>query len=159
MNIPKHMQSLCVNWIKTPCKLQKVYSYLMVKCQSMILEKIVYMVFSSKSLIVIMLKWRRYRGVTGFRPPPKRQQQEKLNSYTQTTPLKCMLQLSFLGTQYSVFDGILLWPAVCFCVYFMSQWSKYNIPSSCNTLIHDLLTFGSIISVLKINRANDHGIC
>lgn len=47
------------------------HSYRMVKCQSEILEKIVYMVFSSKSLMVIMLKWRRYRGVTGFLPPPK----------------------------------------------------------------------------------------
>lgn len=37
----------------------------------MILEKIVYMVFSSKSLMVTVFKWRRKRAVIGFLPPPE----------------------------------------------------------------------------------------
>lgn len=43
----------------------------MVRCQSRILEKMVNMVFSSKSLMVTVLKWRRKRGVIGFLPPPE----------------------------------------------------------------------------------------
>lgn len=46
-------------------------TYRTVRCQSKILEKIVYMDSSSNSLIVTVLKCRKNRGVTGFRPPPK----------------------------------------------------------------------------------------
>lgn len=55
--------------------------YRIVKCQFKILEKMVYIVFSSNSLIITVLKWRRKRGVTGFLPPPgrKKKQQEQVH--------------------------------------------------------------------------------
>ena len=40
------------------------------KCQLMILLKMRDMVESLNSLMVMVLKWRRKRGVTGLRPPP-----------------------------------------------------------------------------------------
>lgn len=42
----------------------------MLRCQSRILEKMVYIVLLSKSLMVTVLKCRRKRGVIGFLPPP-----------------------------------------------------------------------------------------
>ena len=45
-------------------------TYLEEMCQSMILLKMVIMESSSNSLMVIMLKCLRKRGVTGFLPPP-----------------------------------------------------------------------------------------
>lgn len=48
-------------------------TYQIFKCQVKILEKIANMDLSLNSLIVIILKCLMYRGVTGFRPPPKHQ--------------------------------------------------------------------------------------
>ena len=43
---------------------------LVVRCHSMILPKILIMVVSSNVVMLMVLKWRRKRGVTGLRPPP-----------------------------------------------------------------------------------------
>ena len=45
-------------------------TYLDEMCQSMILLKIVFIVSSSNSLIVMVLKCLKNLGVTGFLPPP-----------------------------------------------------------------------------------------
>lgn len=46
-------------------------AYLIERCQSSILENIVYIELSSNSLIVTVLKCLKNRGVITFRPPPK----------------------------------------------------------------------------------------
>lgn len=53
-------------------------TYQVFKCQVKILENIVNIDLSLNSLIVIILKCRMYRGVTGFRPPPKYQKGQSL---------------------------------------------------------------------------------
>ena len=58
----------CTVMEKEICEL--CMTYLDETCHSMILRKMVIMVSSSNSLIVIVLKWRKNRGVTGFLPPP-----------------------------------------------------------------------------------------
>lgn len=50
-------------WLKFQSHLEEI-------CQSMIFLKIVIMESSSNSLMVIILKCLRKRGVTGFLPPP-----------------------------------------------------------------------------------------
>ena len=59
---------------KTECKMSRTswfkLTYRDDTCHSMILLKMVNMASSSNSLIVIVLKWRKNRAVTGFRPPP-----------------------------------------------------------------------------------------
>lgn len=52
-------------------KKKQILTYHILKCQVKILEKIVNIDLSLNSLIVTILKCRMYRGVTGFRPPPK----------------------------------------------------------------------------------------
>lgn len=99
--------NICTNsvliWDKAVYKSHMLRSYRVVKCQSVILEKIVYMVFSSKSLMVIMLKCRRYRGVTGFRPPPKKEagqkKLKKIQSLTEITLLIGMHEVTSFWTE------------------------------------------------------------
>ena len=46
------------------------HTYFVSKCHSKILPKILVIVVSSNVVMVMVLKCRRKRGVTGFRPPP-----------------------------------------------------------------------------------------
>lgn len=56
--------------------------------------------------MVIMLKWRRYRGVTGFLPPPEIQAGQK--------------EINYISVTYNIPHTVGMPPLNCFC-YTMTQ--------------------------------------
>ncbi len=54
----------------SPNQVKQKIAYFVCRCHSIILPKILFIVVSWKSLMVMLLKWRKNRGVTGFLPPP-----------------------------------------------------------------------------------------
>lgn len=67
----KLSKTTSTQWLTTDLYQRKHSTYLDEMCQSRIFLKMVTIVSSSNSLIVIVLKCLKNLGVTGFLPPPK----------------------------------------------------------------------------------------
>ena len=69
-----HFSFMTINLIDIKKKKKSIFKKNLAEmCQSKIFLKMVIILSSSNSLIEIVLKWLRKRGVTGFLPPPETQ--------------------------------------------------------------------------------------